>query len=428
MWAFAAPRPQAVLLWAASLLMVFTFTLEKEIAPVRPVDWVAMVKLLIRAGAGLAALRLIAAAGPRARAAVWPWVLPAGLFVLYAVVSAAWSPLRRVTLFQAGTLGVLLALGAAAAVHVREMDLSRGLRHLCLTLLFIVCGLLAARVLAPGLGSMEREGVSLLHATNAAGTASLGLILVVAARALFGWGWARRLWPVAAPVHVLALVIASNRLSVVLTAGAVGLLLFVGLNRAGRCWAALLAAAGGAALLAADPGMDLPGAVAGEAGDFLKRGQTVAEMKDLSGREEMWTKMWGSYLKAPLRGHGYFVTAETGVMEVWYKRGNFTAHNLLLQVLVTTGAVGTLIFLAGFAAAPALAVLRLLRDRRYRRFAGLAGLLGGWVFVWGLLNESFMGPLQPESVLYFLFYGLTVGAAADLGRPDSVEPEPAGAA
>ncbi|NNJ27768.1 hypothetical protein LzC2_38760 [Planctomycetes bacterium LzC2] len=347
-----------------------------------------------------------------------PWALPGALFVAYAAASAAWSPLRRITLFQSGTLAVLYAVGVAFAVHAAEADLSRALRRLVWTLLGISAGLLVARTAMPGLGVMEREGVSLLHATNTAATASLGLTLAIASRTLFGWGWARRLWPIALPVHGLVLAISSNRLSVVLTVGVVAVLLFAGLSRTGRCRAALLGAVVGLAALAADPGMDFPQAVAREAGEYLQRGQTVSQMKDLSGREEMWTKMWASYRKAPLLGHGYFVTSETGVIEVWYLRGNFTAHNLLLQVLVTTGAAGAALFLAGFAAAPALAVLKLLFDPRYRRFAALAGLFGGWVCVWGLLNESFMGPLQPESVLYFVFYGLTLGAAANVGRFD----------
>ncbi|WP_171190014.1 hypothetical protein, partial [Alienimonas chondri] len=56
-----------MLLTAASLLMVFTFTLDKSLAPVKPVDWIALLKMVIRAAAGVGALWLIAAAGPRRR-------------------------------------------------------------------------------------------------------------------------------------------------------------------------------------------------------------------------------------------------------------------------------------------------------------------------------------------------------------------------
>ena len=130
--------------------------------------------------------------------------------------------------------------------------------------------------------------------------------------------------------------------------------------------------------------------------------------------------MWASYLDAPALGHGYFVTSRTGGIHVWHETANWSAHNLLLQVLVTTGAAGAALFLTGFAAVPVLAAVRLLRTPHYRGFAALAGLLGAWAFGWGLLNESFMGPLQPESVLYFFLYGLAVGtAAAPAATPDA---------
>ena len=411
----AVPRPISVLLGCACLLMVFTFTLSDELDPAKGVDWVAVVKLLIRAAAGVAAAVLIAAAPRDRRAAVLPWMLPGLAFVGFAAASAAWSPLRRITLFQGGTLAVLFATAWACALHAPAADFSRVLRTLARTLLLISAGLLAARVLAPGLGSMERNGVSLLHATNAAATAAVGLIVTVSARMQFGWRWSRRLWPWAVLLHVPVLLISANRLGAVLCVLILGVVLFAFADRAVK-WSLVLAACLiGAVYLATDPGLDLVEAAAAETGGFLQRGQSAAQLKQLSGREEMWTKMWASYLGAPLLGHGYFVTSETGTMEVWFSKANFSAHNLLLQVLVTTGAVGLLLFLAGLVAPPAWAAVRLLRTPRYRRVGAFALTLGAWYAGWGLLNESFTGPLQPESVLYFLLFGLFVGTAAGDG-------------
>ncbi|QDT14133.1 O-antigen ligase family protein [Alienimonas californiensis] len=421
-----------VLLFWAALAAFFTFTLGKGIDPNRSVDWVALVKLAIRAGAGLCAGWLIVTA-PKARLkATWPWLLPGALFVAYAVASTTWSPLRRMSLFQAGTLGSLYLTAVAVALYAPQANFSRVLRTFAVVLLLISAGLLAARVVAPDLAVMKREGVSLFHATNTAATASLGMILTVAARLGWGWLWTKRLWPVAVPLHAAVLAISSNRMALVLTLLAVAAVVFVRLGLRWQLTAAVVAAALGTSYLAVDPSLDAVDSVAESVGDFMSRGQTRGQLKKLSGREEMWTKMWASYQEAPALGHGYFVTSKTGVMHVWYKKGNFTAHNLLLQVLVTCGAVGMTLWLAGFAAVPALAAFRLLREPRLRGVAALAGLLGLWVFGWGLTNESFMGPLQPESVLYFFLYGLVVGSAAGLRKREHASParfvEPIGAA
>ncbi|MFH5804242.1 O-antigen ligase family protein [Alienimonas sp. DA493] len=413
----------ALLFWAA-LAAVFTFTLDKEMNPDRSVDWVALVKLAIRAGAGLCAAWLIVTAPAARLKAAWPWLLPGAAFAAYAVASAAWSPLRRITLFQAGTLGSLYLTAVAVALYAPQANLSRVLRTFAVVLAVISCGLLAARVAAPDLGVMQREGVSLFHATNTAATASLGFILTLAARLGWGWRWAKRLWPLALPLHAAVLGISSNRMALILTALAAAAIVFVRLGPRWQLTATVVSAVLGTSYLAVDPGLDAVDAVAGSVGEFLSRGQSVGQLRKLSGREEMWTKMWASYLEAPALGHGYFVTSKTGVMHVWYTKGNFTAHNLLLQVLVTCGAVGMALWLTAFAAVPALAAFRLLREPRFRSVAALAGLLGLWVFGWGLTNESFMGPLQPESVLYFFIYGLVVGTAAELGRTGGASPEP----
>jgi hypothetical protein len=54
----------------------------------------------------------------------------------------------------------------------------------------------------------------------------------------------------------------------------------------------------------------------------------------------------------------------------------------------------------------------LRRDPAGRRLQQLLVVVGVWYLGWSLLSESFMGPLQPESVFFFAALGLAVGQAS----------------
>jgi O-antigen ligase len=133
----------------------------------------------------------------------------------------------------------------------------------------------------------------------------------------------------------------------------------------------------------------------------------------------MWTAMWESFLRSPWRGHGYFVSSETGQLKVWYLWSNWTAHNFWLQVLVSTGVIGAALLawaVIGYAIRLASAGARGIGARRLA-FLGAAVLV--WQTAWGLTNESFVGPLQPESIVFFEVLGLVAGRLA-LGGSQSL--------
>jgi len=116
--------------------------------------------------------------------------------------------------------------------------------------------------------------------------------------------------------------------------------------------------------------------------------------------------MWGSYRQSPWIGHGYFVSSASGEIYVWYEWANWTAHNVTLQTLVTTGLVGTVLLACGVG----FPSFRLLRSRWADPHTGnvfrLVLIVGAWFIVWGLFNASFLGPIEPESVVFFATLGL----------------------
>jgi O-antigen ligase len=145
---------------------------------------------------------------------------------------------------------------------------------------------------------------------------------------------------------------------------------------------------------------------------YISRGQTADQIKGVSGRAELWEIIWEEYWKSPLIGHGYFVTSEAGEFRAWYMTANFTAHNIYLQILASTGLIGFLLFAAAMVSL-ATAFWSLLRfDRLARQVAVMLILIAIWYLGWSLLCVSFVGPVRGESVFFFAFVGVGLGQVA----------------
>ena len=129
-----------------------------------------------------------------------------------------------------------------------------------------------------------------------------------------------------------------------------------------------------------------------------------------------WTKVWAEYLKSPVLGHGYFVTSETGEMEVWYMKANHAAHNIYLQVLAGTGGVGLAIFLVAIGSLCCKFSMLRLGDGQSRKLFSMLVFVFVWYLGWSLLSTSFMGPVRSESVVFFTFVGLGLGQLARVSQ------------
>ncbi|WP_390881387.1 O-antigen ligase family protein [Thalassoroseus pseudoceratinae] len=172
----------------------------------------------------------------------------------------------------------------------------------------------------------------------------------------------------------------------------------------------------GTSYLLIDPYFSLFESLGSNVVSYASRGQDVSQLSALSGREEMWTAQWKSFLESPVIGHGYFVTSKEGQMYVWYNWANYTAHNLVLQVAVTTGVVGLTLFLLGLVRSYLKATYQLRHKPNYRRLGDFLGLIGMWYLGWSTMNESIMGPVQPESVFFFVMLGIAIGNATSSDR------------
>ena len=410
-----------------ALLGLMCFQLPGREGPetVGAVDTVALLKMAVRLGTSLLLLGVLCAnwQHPR-RPLVVATLAPLGLFVLWAISSASWSALKTVSLGQVlGLLDLYLIAATIALLWRGPQDTSRILCVLvCSTFVFSSI-LVVADTVSHDISGLNREDWSdvegstgIVHPTTAGATASIGLALLLGCWLHGGWRWPRVMLVPGVIIYVTMLTLAASRTAMAMAA-VTSVLFFLTRARPAAIAAAVLSAAVlGTIVLLVDPGFSLFEAIEAKVAEKLSRGESAESLHSLTGRTDLWDAIWNSYYDSPIIGHGYFVTSRIGEIDVWSGPANRTAHNTLLQVLVTTGAIGLLLFIVGLAWPIALAVKSYARKRLDddgrrlfpKELASLLVIIALWYVGWGQLSESFMGPINPESVVFFSLLGIMI--------------------
>jgi O-antigen ligase len=414
-----ALRPVFVCVW---LLVLFTFSAPGRDGPndLGSLDLIALGKVAVR-GLSLLVLGYAVFTADRSRRdRVLSVLLPWGIFAGWAIVSVLWSALPAVTLGQCNGLIDLVLLAAACALLWRgPADTEAILRHLTVVSLVFTTIILAVDFIRPDLSGLDREdgeietGASgMIHPTTAGATASLGLVLLLGCRLLWGWRWTGWLMLPGVAIHVAVLLKANSRMALGMAAAAVLSLAVAFMPR--RYLAALALAVGllGAVYLTVDPSLSLSESAIQKASRFLQRGESSELLYKLTGRTDLWEAIWASFLQSPVIGHGYFVTSKNGLLDVWSGPANRTAHNIFLQVMVTTGLVGLTLFLWAMLQAGNGVVRGLSAGEENGRVGGLLLVIALWYAGWSQLAESFMGGVLPEAVVFFALLGLGLGPLA----------------
>jgi len=397
-------------IWALTLLTINPLDRDEEINDVGSLDLIAMAKLAIRllALAGLGYL-LLAKWNDKDRRSAAQLFAPLALYWCWALVSTAWSPLKSVSLGQLLSLLTMCWLSAAVVIVDRGESTSRlSLLHTSAALLVFSLAMQVVVLMAGGVD--ERFGFYLAHPTTVGGTASLGIVVLLAARFLWNWSWAAWLLLPGLLIHGSALVLAHNRTAMFAAAAVVVVLVMA------YCDRLLLAITGLAASVlllvvsAVDPSWQwlLTGMQSG--GEFLSRDQSWEQLTALSGRGELWTLIWSSFLESPWIGHGYFVTTREGIIDVWGRAFNANAHNVVLQALASTGVIGAAIFLWALARPCRFALSASASTPEVGRRCGLFLLTVLWLAIWGQCDVAMLGPLTPYVIVFFVVLGLLAGA------------------
>jgi O-antigen ligase len=216
-------------------------------------------------------------------------------------------------------------------------------------------------------------------------------------------------------LHAVVLLLAVNRVSLFLTIVLVPCIIIFYSNRqlALAAVVALCVAATGYIVL--DPGFQYMESFLGTASNYANRGQVAEDLLALSGRQEMWETIWESCQQSIWLGHGYSVCSPTGELFIWYEWSNWTAHNVVLQCLMSTGLVGLTLLMWALARIGYQWMRNYYRGRLSRELTVFLIVMCLWNVVWGAFNSSFLGPVSPESVTFYVLIGLAVGAISACG-------------
>ncbi|TWU49387.1 O-antigen ligase family protein [Rubripirellula reticaptiva] len=414
-------------LWSLSI-MVYTMPSTTYTQSWQPLDLAKLVVLAVACGGGVAAIASVWSSRTLKR--VLNPLAPFYLFLGWTLTSVLWSPLKSVTIAQSGGLvAMLLFASIVAFLSVNGDRAKQLLQHLNWMFLVSSAVVLIAYLINPEMSGLDRGrihsgGDGLIHPTAAGATASLGLLLPVLCHWVGGFMWARKLIAPSLIIHGAVLVLSNSRTALAMGVVTIGAILFWYSSNRQRAIAIFTGAVLAFALLLFDPGFELVSSTADAGTQFVSRGQSSEQIKAGSGRGELWEAVWAEYKKSMLIGHGYFVTSETGKLHVWNETHNYTAHNLALQILASTGAIGFLMF--AFALIQAFGVSMSLRHGNLfqRQIAVMVITITVWFAGWSQLGDSFLGPIRPESILFFTMLGIAIGQSTLLVRPNETAFEP----
>ena len=410
----------AIAVWSLCLV---TFRLPGRTDPsaIGSLDLLAVAKLGVRCGVLMVFLYAWRWNPDRhAKQRVLKAYSPFLLFVAWAFLSVIWSPLKTVSFGQALGLAALTMLSAWVALACRStFDAAQVIKHLWGALTFISFLVITTHLLRPDLSGLDRElfvrgANGLVRPTMAGATAGLGLSLtMIAPKLVPGLQLGLMRYP-AIGAHLYLLFLAQSRTSWAMTLVICLVAILRYYPRVVHARAMLVVSMLICATLMFDPGFVLHENSQRASADYLSRDQSAKQLAQVSGRMEMWTAVWEQFQLAPFIGHGYFVSSETGKLDVWEGPANHTAHNIMLQVLVSTGIIGGLFFTFAFFKA-ALDISRLRGgDKMARCSFGITALFGIWYLGWSQTCISFIGPILPESVLFFVLLGLAMGQVVRL--------------
>jgi O-antigen ligase len=142
---------------------------------------------------------------------------------------------------------------------------------------------------------------------------------------------------------------------------------------------------------------------------FSRSGSSF-ELTTFTGRVEIWRASISLWWESPWIGYG-LGSPRTVIPETWSNRWGGTtgtAHNFILESLVSFGVVGTSLLVTFLVTVAVTAFRTLSTQCQYPACGRLTVRLLVFVLVGGMMEKSFAGTLSPNTLLLALCYGTAV--------------------
>lgn len=175
----------------------------------------------------------------------------------------------------------------------------------------------------------------------------------------------------------------------------------------GRNFFLVVVAGSGLAILLLAMGSDIISSIV----PLIARGETAAEIGELSGRTRLWPELLSHYFDRPLHGYGFgaFWTVDE-TLAIWraVRWPAVNAHNGYLDELLATGVIGFTLMAAILGNGLRVA-LKAAREKR----EGICFMVAAWMSAFLLLNltDSFL-----QSFFHYAFIATMVGVFFVIAR------------
>lgn len=378
---------------------------------VETVDWIALAKaasrVLVFALLGCTCLR---AFSTRTFKIIKHRLTPFSLFVLWALLSASWSPLKAFSFGKAFGLVICTLLSAVTAwVCVHEKIRSKILFHVVMMLLIVNLANFLAFIVLP-VENIDPRGGFFMTKNEAAQNAGVTIIILLVANIRLKWRWAKNLLVPGFVISAGVLCLANSRTATFITLGVIVLSLILLLNFRQFLMLSFLPSALAIILLCVDPVTDILNQFYRGVQSYIMRGQTEQEFLYLTGRPDKWKLAVEGFLDSPIIGQGYDVTSRTGLQYLYNAWQVMNAHNLYLFILCGTGLIGMALFTWG--------IWRLVSPLFWypkgaeRDLALLVLISLSWFFGIGVLELAFLSSVSPPSLVASVLFGIALGIEA----------------
>ena len=339
-------------------------------------------------------------------------LLPFYFLSFWAIFSTYWSAITFYTLGHAVELLILVLFSTVVGMQCTDE------KKLSSLLATIVIGYLVINILSITLALIVfKDNVLIRSQINTiteirfinynVSMATLGYVALIYSKTIWNWKWSRIVFFPAAIIDLYTIYLSQSRLNLSIVVFTTLFLLFIK-KTISLAFFILFLIIFLVIIISTRIDFNL-NSPKSDVINYLKRGQTQDELYSISGRTPLWEKIWDSFLESPIIGHGYLSVSPTGKIKIWGEEQLITAHNLILQSLVSLGIIGFFLLIWSISKVIVQLLKSISKSGREIRLE-IFLIIVFVIFIYkSIIGISILGAIRPHHVLFYLSAGISSG-------------------